>query len=242
MRDRTASRHYSAAGEEFRREHQRHRAWGKRHGHIHRLRELRGCSYAEAAAVVDGVHRAIPPQAPQPTPRSGTQPTPPPETQPASPPETQPASPLGTGPGTQPGMCAVPPHVTPPSAPYASDTQDTPDFFPAQDTPAVPGAQDVSPASDRRGLLDTQQTRAPAATHELLDAQATAATQDTLDAQEDPASSPRRAACSRRRRPRTASPPLPARHGSRAIRTGPQLRRAAAASGEVPLRGPPAGP
>ncbi|REF96819.1 hypothetical protein DFJ67_2812 [Asanoa ferruginea] len=38
MRDRTAARNYSAAGEEFRREHQRHRAWGLTRRHAERLR------------------------------------------------------------------------------------------------------------------------------------------------------------------------------------------------------------
>src|ERR1700710_2125997 len=38
MRDRTAARNYSPAGEEFRREHQRHRAWGLTQRHAERLR------------------------------------------------------------------------------------------------------------------------------------------------------------------------------------------------------------
>jgi hypothetical protein len=38
MRDRTAARNYSAAGEEFRREHQRHRNWGLRRRHAQKLR------------------------------------------------------------------------------------------------------------------------------------------------------------------------------------------------------------
>ncbi|REG01234.1 hypothetical protein DFJ67_7314 [Asanoa ferruginea] len=42
MRDRTASRSYSPAGEEFRREHERHRAWGLTRRHAERLRRLRG--------------------------------------------------------------------------------------------------------------------------------------------------------------------------------------------------------
>src|SRR5690349_8407126 len=38
MRDRTRSRHYSPAGEEFRREHERHRAWGLARRHAEKLR------------------------------------------------------------------------------------------------------------------------------------------------------------------------------------------------------------
>ena len=42
MRDRTASRNYSPAGEQFRREHQRHRCWGLTQRHAERLRRSRG--------------------------------------------------------------------------------------------------------------------------------------------------------------------------------------------------------
>ncbi|MBM2613950.1 hypothetical protein JIG36_00075 [Actinoplanes sp. LDG1-06] len=41
MRDRTKRRNYSEAGEEFRREHERHRAWGLAQRHAARLRYLR---------------------------------------------------------------------------------------------------------------------------------------------------------------------------------------------------------
>ena len=44
MRDRTASRKYSPAREEFRRTHQRHRAWGLARRHAERLRHLRNCA------------------------------------------------------------------------------------------------------------------------------------------------------------------------------------------------------
>jgi hypothetical protein len=46
MRDRTASRNYSATRDEFRREHERHRAWGLRRRHAEKLRRIR-----EAASV-----------------------------------------------------------------------------------------------------------------------------------------------------------------------------------------------
>src|SRR6187402_2059711 len=42
MRDRTRSRRYSPAREEFRREHARHRAWGLVERHARKLRRLHG--------------------------------------------------------------------------------------------------------------------------------------------------------------------------------------------------------
>jgi hypothetical protein len=50
MRDRTASRNYSPEGEEFRREHARHRAWGLIQRHNERLRRLRVGSSASPTA------------------------------------------------------------------------------------------------------------------------------------------------------------------------------------------------
>ncbi|REF98500.1 hypothetical protein DFJ67_4518 [Asanoa ferruginea] len=50
MRDRTAARNYSPAGEEFRREHQRHRAWGLTRRHADRLRRARGGNSPTPAA------------------------------------------------------------------------------------------------------------------------------------------------------------------------------------------------
>jgi hypothetical protein len=41
MRDRTRARKYSPQGEEFRRVHQRHRAWGLAQRHAQRLQHLR---------------------------------------------------------------------------------------------------------------------------------------------------------------------------------------------------------
>jgi hypothetical protein len=51
MRDRTASRNYSPARDEFRREHERHREWGLRQRHGRRLMHLR--IYGESAAPAD---------------------------------------------------------------------------------------------------------------------------------------------------------------------------------------------
>jgi hypothetical protein len=49
MRDRTAARNYSAERGEFRREHERHRAWGLIQRHNERLRRLRNASPAASA-------------------------------------------------------------------------------------------------------------------------------------------------------------------------------------------------
>jgi hypothetical protein len=45
MRDRTARRNYSPANEEFRREHERHRAWGLTQRHAEKLRRIRAASH-----------------------------------------------------------------------------------------------------------------------------------------------------------------------------------------------------
>ncbi|SFE72710.1 hypothetical protein SAMN05421541_103252 [Actinoplanes philippinensis] len=50
MRDRTRSRNYSAARDEFRREHERHREWGLRQRHGEKLRRLRQSRAAPEAA------------------------------------------------------------------------------------------------------------------------------------------------------------------------------------------------
>ncbi len=48
MRDRTRKRNYSPAGEEFRREHERHRAWGLQQRHAAKLSQLRRAAVASA--------------------------------------------------------------------------------------------------------------------------------------------------------------------------------------------------
>jgi hypothetical protein len=67
MRDRTASRNYSAVGQEFRRAHERHRAWGLQRRHAEKLRRLRQSGSAAATAPADGgveIHRATPTSTP----------------------------------------------------------------------------------------------------------------------------------------------------------------------------------
>src|SRR4051794_6097918 len=46
MRDRTKARNYSPERDNFRREHQRHRAWGSTRRHTRKLRHLQGGSHA----------------------------------------------------------------------------------------------------------------------------------------------------------------------------------------------------
>jgi hypothetical protein len=73
MRDRTASRSYSPAAEEFRREHERHRAWGLTQRHAERLRRSRGSHCEPHTATATGTHperRAPTPPPPAVSPRS----------------------------------------------------------------------------------------------------------------------------------------------------------------------------
>ncbi|GID94085.1 hypothetical protein Adi01nite_34970 [Amorphoplanes digitatis] len=63
MRDRTASRNYSPERDEFRRTHERHRAWGLTQRHARRLHQLRDQPEKHAATGPDEQH----PKNPQPT-------------------------------------------------------------------------------------------------------------------------------------------------------------------------------
>lgn len=64
MRDRTASRRYSPAREEFRREHHRHRVWGLARRHAERLRRVSGASRAPEPTPAPSV--PVPAEAPAP--------------------------------------------------------------------------------------------------------------------------------------------------------------------------------
>jgi hypothetical protein len=70
MRDRTASRNYSAEREEFRREHERHREWGLRRRHAEKLQRIRqrdsGPPSKPATAGVQGPRAADSPRRPAP--------------------------------------------------------------------------------------------------------------------------------------------------------------------------------
>ena len=93
MRDRTKSRSYSPAGDEFRRIHERHRAWGLKRRHAERLRQIQAAraSAALTAASTSTKHdrAAQPASAPAaPVPAAG----PPPRVEPAMPPPAPAAS------------------------------------------------------------------------------------------------------------------------------------------------------
>jgi hypothetical protein len=70
MRDRTASRNYSAEREEFRREHERHREWGLRRRHAEKLQRIRQRDSSPpskpATAGVQGPRAADSPRRPAP--------------------------------------------------------------------------------------------------------------------------------------------------------------------------------
>jgi hypothetical protein len=70
MRDRSASRSYSPAGEAFRREHERHRAWGLTQRHAERLRQLHGSDCEPHAPAEAGMHPERRARTPSPSPRS----------------------------------------------------------------------------------------------------------------------------------------------------------------------------
>lgn len=58
MRDRTASRNYSPFKDEFRREHERRRAWGLKRRHAERLRRIQDERQRAAAALVEQISPA----------------------------------------------------------------------------------------------------------------------------------------------------------------------------------------
>jgi hypothetical protein len=68
MRDRTASRSYSPERDQFRREHERHRAWGLIQRHGQRVRHLRNSACAPRSATTPEHHRQDHAPAPAPAP------------------------------------------------------------------------------------------------------------------------------------------------------------------------------
>jgi hypothetical protein len=72
MRDRTASRNYSPARDEFRREHERHRAWGLTQRHGARLRRLRDSRCASRKAGLHQHRRQVGTQVAPPSPAPPT--------------------------------------------------------------------------------------------------------------------------------------------------------------------------
>ncbi|WP_203833671.1 hypothetical protein, partial [Actinoplanes campanulatus] len=59
MRDRSARRNHSPAAEQFRREHERHRAWGLHRRHAERLRRTRTHDEAESVAAAPAYSPAL---------------------------------------------------------------------------------------------------------------------------------------------------------------------------------------
>jgi hypothetical protein len=137
MRDRTKSRSYSAEGDEFRREHERHRAWGLQQRHAAKLSRLRRSRSAPPAAPnadtvperpattassppVPGALRPSP--APQPAPPPSPQP--PPATarvgHPRTPVRTSPPAGLASGQVRSPRTPPPPPRAARPAAPASS--------------------------------------------------------------------------------------------------------------------------
>ena len=66
MYDATRRRNYSAAGERFRKEHQRHRDWGLEQRHRKKLCDLYGSVEAAEAYFAERARAALAPAAPEP--------------------------------------------------------------------------------------------------------------------------------------------------------------------------------
>ncbi|MDP9794364.1 hypothetical protein J2S43_002876 [Catenuloplanes nepalensis] len=178
MRDRSASRRYSAAAEEFRRVHRRHRDWGKRRGHIERLRQVRGCSYAEAAAVVDGVRHAMPPQPPPAVPpHVAPPPAPGPPSAQAAPdaPDVRSAGDVPGKPGERrvrdvpgkPGERRVP---DVPGTPGLRSARDVPDSSNAPHRPDGPDGRDAPGKPHALSACDPEDVPEPPGVRDTIDA------------------------------------------------------------------------
>jgi hypothetical protein len=115
MRDRTASRNYSPSRDEFRREHERHRAWGLARRHASRLRDAHSIPHHSPAASTTEQRRHDPTQAPSPSPS----PSPSPATEPTSGRQTTRPAPSDNRPTSQ---NPSPVHPTPDARPAPADT------------------------------------------------------------------------------------------------------------------------
>jgi hypothetical protein len=146
MRDRTASRNYSASRDEFRREHERHRAWGLTRRHAKRLRDARSIPHRSPAASTTAHDRT---QDPSPSPTA----------EPTSRQQT-------THPGAerelsdQPGLLASPPAARFGPARFGPARFGPARFGPARFGPARFGPARFGPA----GTLGERSRRAPATT------------------------------------------------------------------------------
>src|SRR3954452_15633138 len=77
MYDATRRRNYSAAGERFRKEHQRHRDWGLEQRHRKKLCDLYGSVEAAEAHSAERARAALAPAAPEPPVDEAEHPAPP---------------------------------------------------------------------------------------------------------------------------------------------------------------------
>jgi hypothetical protein len=129
MRDRTKARNYSAAAEEFRREHKRHRDWGLAQRHSRRLRQLRERERGHGRQPADAVEDDRPdPEIGRPGPGIG-----PPHPEPTMP-NLEPAGPSVETAGP------IPPPATPTSKPTGPTSE-----------PPAPTAETAGPTPDRVG-------------------------------------------------------------------------------------------
>src|SRR3954467_14162567 len=77
MYDATRRRNYSAAGERFRKEHQRHRDWGLEQRHRKKLCDLYGSVEAAEAYFAERARAALAPASPEPPVEEAEPPAPP---------------------------------------------------------------------------------------------------------------------------------------------------------------------
>jgi hypothetical protein len=119
MRDHTASRNYCAARDEFRREHERHRAWGLQRRHAEKLRRLRQ----------GGTPTSRPSSVPEPTP-------------PPAAPTGQQAAPSSA---SRSAVAAAPPAVNTPTPAPTAERPTAPGPTPAPPQPPGLGAAPTPP-------------------------------------------------------------------------------------------------
>lgn len=165
MRDRTASRNYSAERDEFRRTHQRHRTWGLARRHAERLRRLRSGERQPPEATernAEEQSKTVAPTARAALARSGSRSAPP---QPSRQSSTDPGANISTGRNAprhltnrnfRPAAPAIP-RRTPPAVGPATTTPRAPtdkaQTIVAQ--PQVQAGQDSESSEARRGQDQT---------------------------------------------------------------------------------------
>jgi hypothetical protein len=166
MRDRTASRRYSPAAEEFRRTHEPHRAWGLTQRHAERLRRRRGTTDSPPTLGVSGPHPPDQTQQRPPARVTASPSTPPPPSRVSGPATSKPlATPPPASPVTKASMsvkrepCRVPVADPTPVPPRASPFMPVDQQF--RVSPTVPGGTRGRGAA-RRDIPPVALTPAPA--------------------------------------------------------------------------------